>query len=338
MLKGVRIAISTNRCKLQNMEKDMGKKPKEKRKPLGRGLNSLLGPISQSLKEPVIGPETAVPDSKSVTEKDLRERISRLSIVEIKPNPYQPRTTWNDEELTELTESIKANGVIQPILVRKTGTHFEVIAGERRLRASQQAGLSEIPAIVRKASDEDMLELALVENIHRSDLNAIERAIAYQRFISSFSLTQAQAAQRLGENRSVVANYLRLLDLPRDIKQMLIDHQLTMGHARAILALPTDDLRRKLANRAMAGRLSVREVERLVRKHLEGNSEAKVKEKQKSPHIVDLEGRLRDSLGTKVQIDVRKKGERGRIVIDFYSLDEFDRLTGRLGLSDSGTI
>ncbi len=316
----------------------MAKKPKEKRKPLGRGLNSLLGPIIQPDETPVIGLSTESTESNSIVKQDLRERISHLSVDEIKANPYQPRTTWNDKELTELSESIKANGVIQPILVRKADGGYEVIAGERRLRASQQAGLTEIPAIIRDASDEDMLELAIVENIHRSDLNAIERALAYQRFISSFTLTQSEAAERLGENRSVIANYLRLLDLPSEIKQMLIDEQLSMGHARAILALPTDDLRKKLANRAMAGRLSVREVERLVRKHLEGNSEQKKVEKQKSPHIIDLEGRLRDSLGTKVQIDVRKQGQRGKIVIDFYSLDEFDRLTERLGLSDSGTI
>jgi ParB family chromosome partitioning protein len=178
-----------------------------------------------------------------------------------------------------------------------------------------------------------MLELALVENIHRTDLNPIERASAYQKYITTFSLKQTEAADRLGEDRSVVVNYLRLLDLPQEIKQMLIDRTLSMGHARAILALPTDELRRKLASRAMAGRLSVREVERLVRRALTGSAESRLKAKEKPAHIADLEKRLQDILGTKVTIDTRKKGNRGKIIIDFYSLDEFDRLTEKMGLT-----
>jgi len=310
---------------------------KEKRRPLGRGLSSLLGPTSQPSKEAVPIVEIGSSPLKSLNDNELGQGVLKLPIDNIIANPYQPRTTWNDEELTELTESIRANGVIQPILVRKTGSQYEIIAGERRLRASQQAGLLEVPSIIREATDEEMLELALVENIHRSDLNAIERALAYQRFITSFSLTQVEASERLGENRTVVSNYLRLLDLPKDIKQMLIDNQLSMGQARAILALPTDELRRKLANRAMAGRLSVREVERLVRRHLDGSASTKSEVKHKSPHILDLEQRLRENLGTKVRIDATKKGQRGKIVIDFYSLDEFDRLTEILGISQPDT-
>jgi ParB family chromosome partitioning protein len=157
--------------------------------------------------------------------------------------------------------------------------------------------------------------------------------MAYKNYLSTFSLTQAEAAERLGENRSVIANYMRLLDLPDEIQRMLIEGRLTMGHARAILALPTDELRRKLANRALAGRLSVREVERLVRKYLAGTGQLKTPPSPKPAHIQDLESELSRQLGTKVAIETRKNGQRGKIIIEFYSLDEFDRITERLGLS-----
>ncbi|MHC4604696.1 MAG: ParB/RepB/Spo0J family partition protein, partial [Planctomycetota bacterium] len=173
----------------------------------------------------------------------------------------------------------------------------------------------------------------LIENIHRTDLTPIERAKAYQNYFNTFSLTQTEAAQRLGEDRSVIANYLRLLDLPDEIKQMLVHHQLNMGHARAILALPTDELRRKLANRAMASRLSVREVERLVRKHLTGTEQPRTTARSKPAHILDLESKLSSQLGTRVSIETRKNGQRGKIIIEFYSLDEFDRITERFGLA-----
>ena len=192
--------------------------------------------------------------------------------------------------------------------------------------------------MVRQASDEQLLELALVENIHRTDLNPIERAKAYRNYLDRFSLTQAEAAERLGENRSVVANYLRLLDLPLEIREMLSAGQITMGHARAILSLPTDELRRKLANRAMAGRLSVREVERLVRKYITGSETPKTTVRSKPAHILDLETKLAKQLGTKVSIQARRNGQRGKIVIEFYSLDEFDRITESLGLTKSEEI
>ena len=195
------------------------------------------------------------------------------------------------------------------------------------------AGLDKVPVLERKATDDEMLELALVENIHRTDLNPIERAKAYQRFIDSFNLSQTEAAKRLGEDRTVVANHLRILNLPTDIKDMLSDQKISMGHARAILALPSDDLRRRLANRAMAGRLSVREVERLVRKHLEGQTEKPAHINEKETHIIDLERRLQILLGTKVNIKANKRSHRGRIIIDYHSIDEFDRLTEQIGLA-----
>jgi ParB family chromosome partitioning protein len=266
-------------------------------------------------------------------DKELHQALREINLDTVFPNPYQPRTVWDQQELADLAESIKANGIVQPIIVRPVGNKFELIAGERRFRAAQLASLTTIPALIRQATDEQMLELSLIENIHRTNLNPIERAKAYQNYISTFSLTQAEAAERLGENRSVVANYLRLLDLPDEVKQMLASGQLTMGHARAMLALPTDELRRKLAHRAMAGRLSVREVERLVRKYLTGTGQAKMTSRSKPAHILDLETELSSLLGTKVAIETRKSGQRGKIIIEFYSLDEFDRITERLGLS-----
>jgi ParB family chromosome partitioning protein len=281
--------------------------------------------------------EQILPSLPSVSnfppDKELRESLQKIDIDSISPNPYQARTVWNEQELAELTESVRANGIIQPIIVRPIGTGFQLIAGERRLRAAELAGMKNIPALVRHATDEQLHEWALVENIHRVDLNPIERAKAYHEYISTFSLTQAEAAERLGEGRSVIANYMRLLDLPHEIKQMIANGQISMGHARAILALPTDELRRKLANRAMAGRLSVREVERLVRKYLAGTGQVKTKLRTKPPHIIDIENKLSSQLGTKVIIETRKSGHRGKVIIEFYSLDEFDGILERIGLA-----
>jgi ParB family chromosome partitioning protein len=320
-----------NKLLLRNVNMTDGKR--EKPRHLGRGLQSLLGPITMSglEAEQVITSSTYV--SNFPPDNELRESLQKISIDSISPNPYQARTVWNEQELAELTESIRANGILQPIIVRPIGTGFQLIAGERRLRAAELASLKSIPALVRHASDEQLHEWALVENIHRVNLNPIERAKAYHEYISTFSLTQAEAAERLGEGRSVIANYMRLLDLPHEIKQMLADEKLSMGHARAILALPTDELRRKLANRAMAGRLSVREVERLVRKYLAGTGQTKSTPRTKPPHIIDIENRLSSQLGTKVSIEARKNGQRGRVIIEFYSLDEFDGILERIGLA-----
>lgn len=308
-------------------------KKKEKQRHLGRGLQSLLGPIIGSPMESEQLLSSPVNIANFPPDKELSESLQSISIDSISANPYQARTVWNDQELADLAASIRANGIIQPIIVRRAGAGYQLIAGERRFRAAKLALLTTIPALVRHASDEQVHEWALVENIHRVDLNPVERAKAYQDYVSTFSLTQAEAAERLGEGRSVIANYLRLLDLPQEIKNLLAEGQLTMGHARAILALPTDELRRKLANRAMAGRLSVREVERLVRRYLAGTSQPRTPARLKPPHILDLEKKLASQLNTKVSIETRKNGQRGRIIIDFYSLDEFDGMMERLGLA-----
>ena len=311
----------------------MTDKKKDKPKHLGRGLESLVGPIIFSPKDQDHVTLDPGAEPNFPPDKELRGSLRQISIDAISPNPYQARTTWNEQELADLAESIRANGVIQPIIVRPVGPAYQLIAGERRFRAARLASLTTIPAIVRQATDEELLELALVENIHRTDLNPVERARAYQNYLSTFSLTQAEAAGRLGEDRSVIANYLRILDLPEEIKQMLIDGQLAMGHARAILALPTDELRRKLANRALAGRLSVREVERLVRRYLAGTGQAKTTVRSKPAHILDLENKLTGQLGARVTIETRKDGQKGRIIIEFHSLDEFDSIAERLGLA-----
>ena len=306
---------------------------RDRPKHLGRGLESLISPITtgNDRSDRMLSDDSIAPNFP--VDKELRDSMREIKLDEISPNPYQARNIWNEQELSDLAESIRANGVIQPIIVRPFSDGYQLIAGERRFRAAKMISLDKIPALVRQANDEQLHEWSLVENIHRVDLNPIERAKAYRDYLNAFSLTQTEAAERLGEDRSVVANYVRLLDLPQDIKQMLAENKLSMGHARAILALPTDELRRKLANRAMAGRLSVREVERLVRRYLAGTNQRKTTSSSKSPHIIDLERKLGGQLGTKVNIETRKNGQRGKIIIEFYSLDEFDGITERLGLT-----
>ncbi len=310
----------------------MAAKKKGKKPHLGRGLESLIGGASNFQQSSEQGSESS--DIGFPEDPGLKSAVNTVSLDKIKANPFQPRQEWNQDDLKELTESIKANGIIQPVLLRRKGSEFEIIAGERRVRAARQAKLIEVPALVREATDEEMLELALVENIHRTDLNPLERAKAYRQYLDSFGLNQSQAAEKLGEDRSVISNHLRLLDLPKEVHNMLQDGSISMGHARAILGLPTDQLRQKMANRALAGRLSVREVEKLVRRHLTGEP-VKNEPKEKSPHIADLEKKLRDALGTKVTINARKNGKRGKIIIDFFSLDEFDRLSEKMGLIDA---
>ncbi len=306
-----------------------GDKPRH----LGRGLESLLGPISDVGPVGLPGGPEGQNSYKMPSDKELGGSLHEIELAAITPNPYQARMVWNEEDLEELAASIRANGVIQPIIVRPFQGAYQLIAGERRYRAAQMASLTSVPALVRKVNDEELFEWSLVENIHRRDLNAVERAKAYQRYLNVFSLTQTEAAERLGEDRSVLANYLRLLDLPDEIRQMLADGRLSMGHARAILGLPTDELRRKLANRALAGRLSVREVERLVRKYMSDERQAPAVGERKPAHIADLEDKLRRQLGTRVAIQTRKNGQRGKIVIEFDSLDDFDRITDSLGLA-----
>ena len=310
----------------------MAEKAASKQKHLGRGLQSLLGPMSEPVEV------KAEVEAEVSVQEGGKESVFELPIGSISVNPHQARTYWDEEKLQELMMSIQANGIVQPVVVRKSVTGYQLIAGERRFRASKRLKLATIPAFVREATDEQMLELALVENIHRADLNPIERAKAYLSYINHFSLTQTEAAKRLGEERSVVANHLRILDLPADVRQMIIDGSLSMGHAKALMALPDEEIRRKIANKALAGRLSVRELEKIVREYLDGPPDKKVKSVEKAPHIVELEGHLTNQLGSRVKIETRKKGHKGKMIIEFKSLDEFDHVLEVLGVQYSNDM
>jgi ParB family chromosome partitioning protein len=279
---------------------------------LGRGLDFLL-----SAGAPAEGPEVA--------------DVAQVEIAQIRPNPFQPRREFRPEELEELAASIREHGVLQPVVLRVSGEGYEIIAGERRVRACQRLGWTSIPALVRTADDTQMLELALVENIQRADLNPIEEARAYHAYIVRLDLTQEQAAQRLGKSRSAVANMIRLLDLPGDVQEFVSRGTLSMGHARALLAVSDAEAQRTLARRVETEHLSVRDVERLARAWGEevATPPAPAPAPATSAHVGDLEQRLRERLGTKVSI--RDRGGAGRIVIDYYSADDLERLLALLG-------
>jgi ParB family chromosome partitioning protein len=254
------------------------------------------------------------------------DEVRLLELARIRPNPYQPRREFRAEELEELAASIREHGLLQPIVVRSAAGDYEIVAGERRFRACQRLGLATIPALVRTADDTQMLELALIENIQRENLNAIEEARAYQAYVQRLDLTQEQAAQRLGKSRSTVANMLRLLDLPGDVQELVSRGTLSMGHARAILAVSDAEAQRALARRVETEALSVRDIERLAR---EWGASPRVTDPapvatERSAHVIDIERQLAERLGTKVSI--RDRLGHGRISIDYYSADDLERL------------
>lgn len=295
---------------------------------LGRGLNSLLS--TTRLRE--LDTVAAMPPvSSPVHVADRGQVIDKIAVDAIHRNPHQPRQQWNDKALYELAQSIKSNGLVQPITVRPMGTGYQLIAGERRLRAAKLIGMTTISAIVRDASEEQMLEWALVENIHRTDLNALERARAYEHYITTFSLKQEEAAERLGEDRSTVANYLRLLELSGEVREMLGDGRISMGHARALLGLVDSAERERLARMVVARKVSVRELERLVKGRASKQAKTTPEDDGRRAHIMELEEELRSALGTKVTIKTAgANAQRGRITIEFYSLDDFDRIRKKL--------
>lgn len=302
----------------------------ETKKRLGRGLDSLVA----STRIKIMDKPTEKVEGKNtypiVNKQDTFGSPLDIPIAKITKNPHQPRQLWNEEELSALVESIKANGLIQPILVRPMGDGYQLIAGERRMRASQLAGKNSIDAIVREATEEKMLEWALIENIHRADLNSLERARAYQHYIKEFSFTQQEAAQRLGEDRSTLANYIRLLDLPADVQKMVNDNLLSMGHARALLSLVSEQDRIKYGQWVVQKNWSVRELERQIQ-NAKYDRQAPEPSREKAPHIQELEQNFTRQLGTKVAIKAAgKKGHRGKIVIEYYSLDDFERIREHL--------
>ncbi|MDZ7638840.1 MAG: ParB/RepB/Spo0J family partition protein [Bryobacterales bacterium] len=251
-----------------------------------------------------------------------------LPIDQIRPNPLQPRTIFHQQALDELSQSIRANGIIQPLIVRRVDGKIELVAGERRLRAAKLAGLSAVPVVYTQISDDRLLEVTLIENIQREDLNPLEVAEAYQRLILELGLNHEQIAERTGKDRSTITNHLRLLRLPHEVQQLLADRRLSMGHARALVAIEDTNIQVQLANQAAAESLSVREVERLAR----DASSAPRDSKQKGGRVKDLDanwkaalGRLQDHLGTRVRIQMRSPG-KGRLEIDFYSEEELQRI------------
>jgi ParB family chromosome partitioning protein len=271
----------------------------EKRPALGRGLSALI------------------PDAPVAPERTLD-----VDIDLIRPNRFQPRTTMDDDRLEDLARSIRANGVIQPIVVRRAGDGYEIIAGERRWRASQRAGLLKIPVVVREIPEDRLLAVALIENVQREDLNPIEEAHAYQQLAEEFHLTQEQIAESVGKDRSSIANYVRLLKLPHEVRESVASGGLSMGHARALAGMADEASLLRLARDVIAKQLSVRETEALIRK-----STAPPAEKTESPkdvHTRAAEEQLRFALGTRVRIV--RKGKAGRIEVDFTSEDELQRI------------
>ncbi len=278
-------------------------------KGLGKGLSSLI-------------PDTYV-DKIDKEKETYLNGFQEIGIEKIEPNPNQPRETFDELAMTELVESIQVKGVLQPLIVKAEGDKYEIICGERRYRACKALGLEKIPVVIRDVADGELLELALIENIQREDLNAIEEAQGYLRLMEERSLSQEEIARRVGKNRATVANSLRLLRLPEDILSLIKGGNLSSGHARAILGLPTADYQRKMAKRVLEEGLSVRQVEDIVTRGNAGKRRGK-KIRKITPEIMDLERRLAEKLGTHVR--VFSKNNKGRIEIKYFSLDDLDRL------------
>lgn len=322
---------------------------KSTRPRLGRGLSSLISPST-----PAPDPEgqyeaddphaPAQGDSAPAPPSEPTSAELSIAVADIAPNPYQPRRQFDEAELAELADSIAEQGIIQPLIIVKTekadtAQPYALIAGERRLRAAKRAGLANVPCIVREATRQQMIEWALVENIQRSDLNPLERALAYQQYMDRFSLTHAQVAQRLGQARTTVSNHLRLLDLPESCRELISQGTLTFGHAKVLAGLAErPKLQVRLAKRTAAKGLSVRHLEALaVAQSQPSDSPAPAPARPaKPPYVRDLEERLTHAIGTRVAIRPGRAKNAGKIVIEYYSLDDFDRIARGLGMVDEG--
>jgi ParB family chromosome partitioning protein len=280
----------------------------EKRPALGRGLSALI------------------PDSLAPAAPPAADRSLEIDVDLLRPNKFQPRVSMDDDRIEELSRSIRSNGIIQPIVVRKVEKGYEIIAGERRWRAAQRAGLLKVPVVVRDIPEDRLLAVALIENIQREDLNPIDEAVAYRRLSDEFHLTQEQIADAVGKDRSSIANYVRLLRLPQEVRANVASNALSMGHARALLALPDEQAQLRLARDIISRSLSVRETEALVKKA--GEPALEKPEQKVDVHTRVAEDKLRLALGTRTRIV--RKGKGGRIEIDFVSEDELQRLYERL--------
>ena len=279
----------------------------EKRAALGKGLSALI-------------PGRLEDDNK----RAMVDSSSALKVADIQYNSLQPRLHYGEEGLEELKASIREKGVLQPILVRPKGNGYEVVAGERRLRAAQALGLEEIPVVVKDVSDDEALVLALVENIQREALNAIEEAKAFKRLIEEFQLTQEQVADAVGKERSTVTNILRLLKLPENIQEAVAKNLISMGHARTLLSIDDETKQYQVFLEIMEKGVSVRQAEQMTKASISDDKKRTKVKKDKDHEIAFLEEELRNILGTKVSIEAKKK--RGKVVIEYYSLDDLDRI------------
>lgn len=277
------------------------------RKALGRGLSALL------------------PEQTNSSNEELRE----IEIEAIKPNAEQPRTRFTEQALEELAQSIRENGIVQPLVVRRKGSGFELVAGERRWRAAHKAGLDRVPAVIREITDDKMLELALIENIQRQELNAIEEAKAYKKLLENLGLTQEMVASRIGKDRTFITSYLRLLKLPNDIQKLVEEEKISVGHARALLMAENADMQRRIARNIIDMNLTVREAERVVKRQ-NGNKEAEEKPKPKSKeadaNVRAAETKLRRRFSTQIKIVPNPSKLGGRIEFEYYSEEDLDRI------------
>lgn len=304
---------------------------------LGRGLDALFPEKTVPRKEPA-KKVSSKPDMKSEqnttsvndkTEDTVQKRKNAELIVKIssvEPNLNQPRKQFDEDSLLELSESIKQYGILQPLLVSDKKDYYEIIAGERRWRAAKLAGLKEVPVIVKEYNEQELVEISLIENIQREDLNAVEEAMAYKRLIDEFHLKQDEIADRVGKSRTAVTNSMRLLKLDPKVQQMLIDEMITAGHARAILSVSDKEAQVNVAMKVFDEKLSVRETESLVKRILEPPKEKKIEKNTAEDAIYEsLEERMKGIMGTKVFIN-RKKNNKGKIEIEYYSKDELERI------------
>lgn len=328
----------------------MSHKVPQKVKPrLGRGLSSLISisevPVEVEIPPAAPGGETPISSAPPARQEETKAAVApppppakahpeggpaMLFLKDIVPNPHQPRQVFDDHTLGELAASIRSTGLIQPIIVRQVGGQYQLIAGERRLRAAKLAGLLKIPALVRDVDAVTQAQMALIENIQREDLNAIDRALGYRTLINQLGLTQAELAGRLGEDRSSIANFLRLLDLAEPVKAMVRDGRLSVGHAKLIAGVADILEQERLSNLVLLQGLSVRNLERVMK---EGMKAAPGKKPEAgSAHLQDLEKSLARQLGLRVQVKAGAKKGKGRLVIHYASLDQFDELLNRLGV------
>lgn len=287
---------------------------------LGKGLEALLGPAP------------GADDMRA--EVPATGGVSEVSVDAIRPNPVQPRLGFHEREMSELVDSVKEVGVLQPLLVRRTGDGYELIAGERRLRAAKAAGLAMVPVVERETTDDEMLTLALVENVQREDLNPIEKAKSFRGLMERFSLTQAEVAKRIGKDRSTVANFIRLLDLSEAVQHVVSRGTISMGHARALLGLEHASAQQALALRIEEEGLSVREIERIVAKQRGEQPSLPIKKPRspQDPYVRDLEDRIRERLAAKVSLSY--KNGKGKITVLFQSDDDLQRLLEVLSIDN----